>query len=767
MDFFLNRLIEKHILDAKGYLLRNPPLPEDPDLRKRVNELRKKIPAFDLSCDQVILVGGAVPFLMGKEYAQKILKNLGIEEEGIFEAFERTPSDYDIRFYLKEKGRSALENGQIHVVKTLKGKDPRPDHIFAKEVFKKIHLDDNYSVVALKDWEFILVNSLPRECLFSHTNLRLDLENATVDSFEENPHQALLDLMTKVIHAKNPDTIDPKGWARLMIDYTKGFRCLEKGLEEILFEKSDREKLIKYEREHLKNPGFAFAVNVGIRHPPSFEGLIKDKELPKTIITEGETSVTDCALFVFLSYTLSKDGKTRLIRHQEGHFLQYSQSETFQNDCILLPPFDLEWAKNSKARFEFKKINLLPEEALREALGDLQAVKDFVKEKKNCELAFYFQVMLFSLGEESCETLFDTFLPLFKKNRFLANCLAPFFPIPLAEESSPPMHWVEPLETLLKEIPRSAANFSIIQKLAAELKKCEKRKKELKEIEDLLREIQGPKPKKTVEVFLVPAPPPPPPKMKKKKPTQPKEDPPPPAPKPPPKIYITPPKKELEPKELIARRSKMECYEPELADPIISSVEALIKRKPKDPSVPLIQETLRVKFPKNAKKPLSLDEILSLKDPLNKIGEFHKLVDEMLAKQNFGELVAFSLSLFLSPFSCKQKLFSDYLEKLIDYCWLHHQNKEDFLFDGKDLLEYTLKTTQAACSRGIFESGFKEFLEKILLPIYLYLKKFSIKHKKKELYDHYYHLFFDICKKDYSDFFEEEKREVTLLLSKS
>lgn len=290
-----------------------------------------------LNIEKIEIVGGTVLWLL-KDYLEIVLDKLGIKNykeiltPELMKEWDAMPPDVDIRFSIPKAQKNELENLNSLVVEYLaKQKSKGPP---SKEIKKLIrhqaflnymttYKENYYSTVSVGDrkggtnLDLLFVCFLKRLNLFIQDGLRINIspifealkeKNGNVNSLiraitrEEikldiipeslfrNGWQALIDRLTKIVRAENPETINEAGWSRLMTAYTKGKRSVQKDLESILlatFEKASPPKggmlgtalfwLKKSLINHLPNnpeAAFALAFNACLSLQPSFPEVV-------------------------------------------------------------------------------------------------------------------------------------------------------------------------------------------------------------------------------------------------------------------------------------------------------------------------------------------------------------------------------------------------------------------------------------------------------------------------------------------------------------
>lgn len=147
--------------------------------------------------------------------------------------------DIDIRVASSIVNRDILCNFTQSIVDYFAYSTQSPAHYVQRNAFSKFNVvyDDKnkFSIATVNprdsfEYELLFVAQLKRKHLFAHDSLRLsilpfllDAGPLALESDYPTPWQPLIDLLTRVIHVPDPETVDIFGFPVLMSYFTRGF----------------------------------------------------------------------------------------------------------------------------------------------------------------------------------------------------------------------------------------------------------------------------------------------------------------------------------------------------------------------------------------------------------------------------------------------------------------------------------------------------------------------------------------------------------------
>lgn len=207
------------------------------------------------------ITGGAVFWLLGQNYFERLLEKIGISDKSMlgefFEKIKAKPNDQDLRFNThRDISIKKIEALRDHLIGYLTQKMSFYDtenefiraftHIHGNAFHKLFHCyKPHYCTVSPKDLEkteITLVANLPRNHLFSHDGLRIDISTLIheqkhgpmlVSDFK-TAWKPLLHRMFMIIDADDIETINYMGFPLYVSYLTRGRICLKREFEKEL-----------------------------------------------------------------------------------------------------------------------------------------------------------------------------------------------------------------------------------------------------------------------------------------------------------------------------------------------------------------------------------------------------------------------------------------------------------------------------------------------------------------------------------------------------
>jgi hypothetical protein len=258
-------------------------------------ELKNACVEKKIKIENILIIGGAVPWILGSDYYVALLENLvpgstsGLSENERM-AIDLPPSDVDIRFIIPSGSREHIPWLKNRLVAYLCDKIPSVDHsqreredmITSRNVFQefqhttlwdqeKRQIDIDYFIFGINDrlqskFEVSLAGLLKRPFLFSSQNLCLDIAEFISEKkravmicpmglglpwHTRDAAQAILEKVARIFHIPNPETVDKKGWICYCSFLTKLFYCPEEFSLQIL-RKTTLEHCIHASKESKK-----------------------------------------------------------------------------------------------------------------------------------------------------------------------------------------------------------------------------------------------------------------------------------------------------------------------------------------------------------------------------------------------------------------------------------------------------------------------------------------------------------------------------------
>jgi hypothetical protein len=241
-------------------------------MKEFLQVLKQACSEKSIKIENILIIGGAVPWILGSEYCTALLESLvpgstsSLSRRDLM-SIDLPPNDVDIRFIIPPESKEHIQWLKNRVVQYLSNKLPAGDYTQTDledmittmgNVFQEFQqttlwdqenqkIDIDYFIFGINDlsqskYEVSLVSLLRRPYLFSMQNLCLDIsgflsENTPVEAIcpmsLSVPHsfrdvaQAILEKITRIFHIPVPETVDKKGWICYCSLLTKLIHCPE------------------------------------------------------------------------------------------------------------------------------------------------------------------------------------------------------------------------------------------------------------------------------------------------------------------------------------------------------------------------------------------------------------------------------------------------------------------------------------------------------------------------------------------------------------
>jgi len=257
----------------------NIPIPNQAVIYTISLSMKEFLQVLKLACSEksikienILIIGGAVPWILGSEYCTALLENLvpgstsSLSRRELM-SIDLPPNDVDIRFIIPPESKEHIQWLKNRVVQYLCNKLPAVDYSQTEledmittmgNVFQEFQqttlwdqenqqIDIDYFIFGINDlsqskYEVSLVSLLRRPYLFSMQNLCLDISGFLSEKTSGEaicpmslsvPHsfrdaaQAILEKITRIFHIPIPETVDKKGWICYCSLLTKLTHCPE------------------------------------------------------------------------------------------------------------------------------------------------------------------------------------------------------------------------------------------------------------------------------------------------------------------------------------------------------------------------------------------------------------------------------------------------------------------------------------------------------------------------------------------------------------
>jgi len=247
-------------------------------MKEFLRELQKGCREKNIKIENILIIGGAVPWILGSKYCVDLLESIvpgstASLSDKEFMSIDLPPNDVDIRFIISPESKAQIPWLKNRIVAYLAGKLPshysqseREDMItsignvfqeFQETILwdqKNQQIDIDYFIFGINDlsqskYEVSLVSLLRRPFLFSMQNLCLDIQDFLAEEKaaialrpksisqpqdSREAVQAILEKVARFFHVPYPETVDKKGWIYYCSLLTKLYYCPEKSSLSIL-----------------------------------------------------------------------------------------------------------------------------------------------------------------------------------------------------------------------------------------------------------------------------------------------------------------------------------------------------------------------------------------------------------------------------------------------------------------------------------------------------------------------------------------------------
>ncbi len=204
-----------------------------------------------LNIHTIEIVGGTVYWILGRDFMQECIKELGLDNvvsADFFDEYEKPAADIDIRVpYIDEPEKWIEDICSFYQTKLDKKHWPFIlNHGFFK-YHNRFEEGDHFSIVSFGNLEsfsvdLLFVKKLQRKNLFISDNVIIEVSTDNKQKLEVSTHEgplmeALILRLTKTLNANAIDGIDFTGCCMLFTYFTKGWRFFSEELESKLLTK--------------------------------------------------------------------------------------------------------------------------------------------------------------------------------------------------------------------------------------------------------------------------------------------------------------------------------------------------------------------------------------------------------------------------------------------------------------------------------------------------------------------------------------------------